>query len=184
MKKVLFVLGFALLVYGGYTAYEFYNSLGLSPRGQATYQTQDITIDLDYGRPYKRGRKVFGGLVPYGEYWRTGANEATEIEFSRDVVFGGKPVKKGRYRLYTIPESARWTIVLNSELAQWGKFEPNYDLDVLRVEVPVLNPKNEVEQLTIEFQPDINGAQLLFKWNRTLTKVPIKWEDAPIGSLK
>ncbi|WP_339788717.1 DUF2911 domain-containing protein [uncultured Imperialibacter sp.] len=184
MKKVLFGLGLALLVYGGYTAYEFYNSLGLSPRGQATYQTQDITIDLDYGRPYKRGRKVFGGLVQYGEYWRTGANEATEIEFSRDVVFGGKPIKKGRYRLYSIPESARWTIVLNSELAQWGKFEPNYDLDVLRVEVPVLSPKEEVEQLTIEFQPDENGAQLLFKWNRTLTRVPIKWKNPPVSSLK
>ena len=184
MKKVLFGVLLALLAYGGYTIYEFYNSLGLSPRGQATYQTPDITIQLDYGRPMKRGRKVFGGLVPYGEYWRTGANEATEIEFSRDVVFGGQSVKKGRYRLYTIPEAARWKVVLNSELAQWGKFEPNYDLDVVRVEVPVLNPKTEVEQFTIEFQPDEEGTQLVFKWNRTTTKVPIAWAAPVVGSVQ
>lgn len=184
MKKVLFGLGLALLVYVGYTVYEFYNSLGLSPRGQATYQTQSLTIAIDYGRPLKRGRKVFGGLVPYGEYWRTGANEATEIEFSTDVIFGGKPIEKGRYRLYTVPEAARWTVVLNKELSQWGKFEPNYDLDVVRVEVPVLSPKDGVEQLTIEFQPVDEGAFLLFKWNRTLAKVPISWKNTVASSLK
>ncbi len=175
MKKILFAVALAVLAYVGYTVYEFYNSLGLSPRGQATYQTEEITIDIDYGRPFKRGRKVFGGLVPYGQYWRTGANEATEIEFSKDVVFGDKPLPKGRYRLYTIPEAARWTVVLNSELMQWGKFEPNYDLDVLRVEVPVLNPKDDVEEFTIEFRPDSAGTKLAFRWNRTLTMVPITW---------
>jgi len=175
MKKwLLVVVSVSLLAYIGYTVYEFYNSLGLSPRGQSTFQTDDLVIKLDYGRPYKKGRKVFGGVVAYGEYWRTGANEATEIEFNSDVVFGGVPLEKGRYRLYTIPEAARWTVVLNSELNQWGKFEPNPALDVARVEVPVLIPTDEVEQLTIEIIPASDSTFLEFKWNRTLTRVPVQ----------
>lgn len=166
----------SLLAYIGYTVYEFYNSLGLSPRGQSTFQSDDLVIKLDYGRPYKKGRKVFGGLVAYGEYWRTGANEATEIEFSQDITFGGSPLKKGRYRLYTVPEAARWTVVLNSELNQWGKFDPNPVLDVLKVEVPVLVPQGEVEQLTLEVVSAGDSAVLEFKWNRTLARVPIQWD--------
>ena len=88
---------------------------------------------------------------------------------------------KGRYRLYTIPEAARWTVVLNSEPGQWGKFEPNYDLDVIRVEVPVLNLKDEMEQFTMEFSPAEDGVNLVFKWDRTLTRVPIQWNKTVAG---
>lgn len=175
MKKRLFI-GVLVLVLGylGYLTYEFYSSLGVSPREQASWQGSGLSVTVDYGRPYKKGRKIFGGLVPYGKYWRTGANEATEIEFSRDVTFGESPVPKGRYRLYTIPEAARWTIVLNTELGQWGKFEPDYSHDLISVEAPVLQPKNEVEQFTIEFAPAADGVSLVFKWNRTLVRVPIR----------
>lgn len=175
MKKKLFI-GVVLLVVGyvGHLAYQFYTSQAVSPRDEAVYEGDDLRVVVDYGRPYKKGRKIFGGLVPYGEYWRTGANEATEIEFSRDVLFGGSPVAKGRYRLYTIPEPARWTIVLNKELGQWGKFEPDHSLDLLSVEVPVLLPKEEAEQFTIEFVSSPEGAYMVFTWNRTMVRVPVK----------
>ncbi len=173
-KRLFFALVLLVAGYVGYLAYAFYTSTGESPRGEAVYKGEELEIVVDYGRPFKRGRKIFGGLVPYGQYWRTGANEATEIEFSRDVVFGGSPVAKGRYRLYTIPEANRWTIVLNRELDQWGKFEPDYALDVVSVEAPVLQPKEEVEQFTIEFAPLENQTLMIFQWNRTLVRVPVQ----------
>ena len=78
-------------------------------------------IKVSYGRPYKKGREVFGGLEKYGKVWRTGADEATEITFTKDGTFGGKPVKAGTYTLFTIPEKDKWTVILNSQLGTVGR---------------------------------------------------------------
>ena len=140
---------------------------------------QGLDVKVLYYRPYKRNRLIFGteqeeALVPYGKYWRLGANDATEITFSKDVTFVNKPVPAGSYRMYAVPDQTSWQISLNSELGKFGYFEPNYALDVAKVEVPVSRPSEETEQLTITFEPDSAGVVMNIKWDKTLVQVPIR----------
>lgn len=130
-------------------------------------------IKVTYGRPYKKNRVIFGGLEKYGNVWRTGANEATEITFAKDATFGGKPVKAGTYTLFTIPEEKEWTIILNSQLKQWGAYKYNEikGSDVLQVKVPVKHLENVVEQHTIRFTPK---NEMIIEWDQTQVSVPIK----------
>jgi hypothetical protein len=129
-------------------------------------------VKISYGQPSKRNREIFGKLVPYGEVWRTGANEATEITFAKDATFGGKPVKAGTYTLFTIPGEKEWTFILNSTLKQWGAFK--YDQikgnDVLKVKVPAATLSSPVEKLTIT----LPANKLLLEWDKTKVEVPIK----------
>src|SRR4030095_9229166 len=110
---------------------------------------QDISVR--YGRPYKKGRVIFGQLVPYGKVYRCGADSATTVTFDKDANVGGKPVKAGTYTLFVIPNEQSWTIILNSQLGQWGAFDYDKykDKDVLHVDVPVHKLDQPVEQLTI-----------------------------------
>jgi len=130
-------------------------------------------IKVTYGRPYKKNRVIFGGLEKYGNVWRTGADQATEITFTKDATFGGKPVKAGTYTLFTIPQEKEWTIILNSKLGQWGayKYEENKASDVLQVKVPVKHLENVVEQHTIRFTPK---NEMIIEWDQTQVAVPIK----------
>jgi len=128
-------------------------------------------IKVTYGRPYKKGRNIFGGLEKLGKVWRTGADEATEITFSKDVNFGGKYVKAGTYTLFTIPDTREWTIILNSQLGQWGAYD--YDKykskDVLQVKVLAKTLAKPIEQLTIRFE----RTNMIIEWDRTQVAVPI-----------
>jgi len=143
-----------------------------SPAGVAKFSNTDISVRIDYHRPYKRGRKIFGGLVPYDKYWRTGANDATEINFDVDVIFGEKIVSKGRYRLYTIPHKNYWEIILNEELGQWGSDKPNKSLDVAKLETPVI--KNDFkEQFTIDIQSIKSGVKIKFMWDSIKVEMPL-----------
>ena len=135
-------------------------------------------MKITYGRPYKKDRVIFGdgkaSLESYGKVWRTGANEATEITIDKDCTFGGKKVKAGTYTLFTIPEPQTWTIILNSELKQWGAY--NYDKikgkDVVKTTAPVKMLMNTpVEQFTISIKSD--GIQM--EWDRTSVFVPVKF---------
>src|SRR5260221_13889763 len=96
-----------------------------------TVKTKDITVT--YGRPYKKGREIFGKLEPYGKVYRCGADEATTISFAKDGTFAGKPVKAGTYSFFVIPNETKWTVILNSKLGQWGAYDysKNKDKDVL-----------------------------------------------------
>jgi hypothetical protein len=139
---------------------------------------QGLDVKVVYYRPYKKDRLIFGteeeqALVPYGKYWRLGANDATEITFGKDVNFVNKPIQAGSYRMYAVPNQTSWQISLNSELGKFGYFEPNYALDVAKVEVPVTRPPDETEQLTITFEPDSSGVIMNVKWDKTLVQVPI-----------
>ena len=128
-------------------------------------------IKVTYGRPYKKGREIFGGLEKYGKVWRTGADEATEITFAKDATFGGKPVKAGTYTLFTIPETGDWTIILNGQLGQWGAYdyEKNKAKDVLQVTAPSKKLSAPVEQLTIRFEP----GNMIIEWDTTQVTVPV-----------
>jgi len=166
MKKLL-LLTVALLL-GAVTL----ASCQSSPRVTA----DGTTASVAYGQPSKRGREIFGGLEPYGKVWRTGANEATEITFKRDVTFGGARVKAGTYTLFTIPGEKTWTIILNSTLKQWGayQYEKIKGSDVAKVTVEAGTNAEVVEKLTLSFKPVGTAEHLVIAWDKTRVEVEIK----------
>lgn len=164
MKKILLLLAIVA----------FNNSMTFSQmavkRPRVTAEGKNVTIS--YGQPPKANRDIFGKVVPYGQVWRTGENEGTEITFTKDAKFGGKPVKAGTYTLLTIPEKAAWTFILNSELKQWGAY--SYDKiknkDVLQTKVPASSINGApVEKLTIT----LPAGKLVLEWDKTRVEVPI-----------
>ena len=131
-------------------------------------------IRVIYSRPAKNGRELFGKLIPYGKVWRTGANEATEIKFYRDLRFGGMDVKAGTYALFTIPETNEWTIILNSSLDHWGAYSYKPEQDVLRIKVPVMTATKTQENFSIVFEKvDDKNAAMYLGWDSFLVKIPI-----------
>lgn len=128
-------------------------------------------VKVDYGQPSKKGRVIFGGLQKYGEVWRAGANEVTEITFSKDATFAGKPVKAGKYSLFVIPNEKEWTVILNSNVGFWGtEYESNKAKDYLKVNVPAKKLPAVVEKLTYSFA----GSDMNIQWDQTGVTVPIK----------
>jgi hypothetical protein len=147
----------------------------LSPMAVATMKYEDSYIKVTYGRPHKRDRKIFGELVPYGEVWRTGANEATEITVTEDILIGGKKLRSGTYTIFTIPDKDTWTIIFNSELGQWGAYNYDSTKDLLRIEAKVGKTDQVYEPFTIEFKQKEDGADLVMMWDRTIVSVPIQF---------
>ena len=135
-----------------------------------TIHGKDITIT--YGRPYKKGRDIFGGTVaPYGKTYRCGADEPTIVTFSKDVTFGGKPVKAGKYSFFAVPEKDKWTVILNSNITMWGTdHDKHADQDVVKVEVPVKDLSTPVEQLTMT----AGSHDITLEWDKVKIAVPVK----------
>lgn len=127
-----------------------------------------------YSRPQTRDREIFGKLVPYGEVWRTGANEATEITLYNDLMVGGKTIKKGTYTMFTIPQEKEWTIILNNSTNIWGAYDYHVEQDVARITVPVRTTKTPIEALSMSFSPSENGADLYIGWDNHYVVVPFK----------
>lgn len=145
-----------------------------SPTAIATVKHAGTYVKIVYGQPYKSGRDIFGELVPYGEVWRTGANEATEITATKDIMFGGKSLEAGTYSLFTIPNEETWTIILNSELGLWGAFDYDSSNDVLRVEREANRTEQTDEAFTIQFgEVQADSAEMIIKWDQTEVRVPI-----------
>jgi len=165
MKRILTTLSLLLLT----ISFVFAQQAPKSPR----ITSKDKNIEISYGQPSKRGRVIFGEVVPYGEVWRTGANEATEITFKKDAMFGGQPVKAGTYTLFTIPNKTEWTVILNKQLKQWGAYdyEKIKDKNVLEVKVPVRSLTAVQEKLTIAAKPDT----VKLEWDQTGISVPVKF---------
>jgi hypothetical protein len=141
-----------------------------------TVESPDKSIKVVYGQPSKKGRVIFGpqdsnSLEKYGKVWRTGANNATEVTFGTDVMFGGKMVKAGTYTLFTIPGEKEWSVLLNSTLGQWGAYdyEKIKGTDVATVKVPVSTNKTPIEKLTIT--PANNSITIA--WDNMTVSVPI-----------
>ena len=136
--------------------------------------TDKLAARVTYGRPAKNGREVFGKLVPYGKVWRAGANEAPEIKFYQDVTIGGKKIPAGSYALLLIPTETEWTIILSSDLDQWGAYSYNEALDVARVTVPVQKSDTVLENFSIQFaKKDAKTALLNMGWDTTMASVPV-----------
>jgi hypothetical protein len=135
--------------------------------------TEPLVARVIYSRPQKNGRLIFGELVEYGKVWRLGANEATEIEFFRNVKIGDKKVEKGRYTLYAIPAEDNWTIVLNKDNDTWGAFKYDEQKDVLRTAVPVQKLNEGVEALAMTFEKSDSGCNLIIAWDNIKASLPI-----------
>lgn len=189
-RPLVVALAVALVAPLALTAQDLHPSRRPSPLGIARTMLGDAYVRVIYGRPYKRGRnnifgtKAGGALVPYGERWRTGANEATEITVTRDVLIGGKKLAAGTYSLSTTPGADTWSLHFNSRLGLDGlgifandTFTP-VDLtptDVLVVSAPATQlPENkEVDQLTFDFEKTASGADMVLRWIRVEVRVPV-----------
>lgn len=137
--------------------------------------TEPLVARVVYSRPQKRGRKLFGDLIGYGEVWRLGANEATEIEFFRDVKIDNKAVKKGRYTLYALVNEEKWVLIINKETDTWGAFRYDSTKDILRVSVPVEKRPDIEEAFSMAFAKEGKGANLVISWDDVLVRLPINW---------
>ncbi|HEU5291736.1 MAG TPA: DUF2911 domain-containing protein [Cyclobacteriaceae bacterium] len=147
-----------------------------SPTAITSARYKDTYVKITYCQPRKRGREVFGKLVPFGEVWRTGANEATEITLTRDLFVNGTLLPAGTYSLFTIPAHDKWTIIINKDLGLWGAYNYNIKQDVLRFDVPVMQLTNEVvEAFTIQFDQRNSVADLLLVWDKTKISIPIQF---------
>ncbi|MBN8688316.1 MAG: DUF2911 domain-containing protein [Chitinophagales bacterium] len=135
--------------------------------------TEPLAVRVVYSRPQKAGRTIFGGLVKYGEVWRMGANEATEIEFFKPVKIDGKKVAKGRYSLFAIVNENSWTMILNKDTDTWGSFKYDAKKDLLRTTVPVQKTDSPLESLVIGFEKSATGCNLLVAWDTVKIALPI-----------
>ncbi|MDX1430742.1 MAG: DUF2911 domain-containing protein, partial [Rhodothermales bacterium] len=123
--------------------------------------------------PRRRDRVIFGGLVPYGEVWRTGANEATEITLTRPVRLAGNLVEAGTYALFTVPGRDSWTIILNGVLGQWGAYDYDASADVLRFDVSSASSEEMHEAFTISIEEGPRHASVKMVWENTVVSIPL-----------
>lgn len=148
-----------------------------SPLGLSRVMLDDDSyVKVVYGRPQVREREIFGQLIPFGEIWRTGANEATEITFTRDVQIAGERLEEGTYSLFTIPERDSWTIIFNRQLGSWGAYSYDEDADVMRTQVPVQTTDEPVEAFTIMFEQQEGEEQavMVMKWESTQVELLLR----------
>jgi hypothetical protein len=148
-----------------------------SPEEVVEYKNEHIALSVFYCRPYKKGREIFGQLVPYNEVWRTGANEATTFSCNKAIKFGDEDLPAGTYTLWTIPQSSQWTVIVNSKQYDWGvsfggEASREAEFDVLKINVPVQDLQQVVEQFTISFEFDVN---LVMAWDKTRISIPITY---------
>lgn len=146
-----------------------------SPNARVQERVGLTDVTITYARPSMKGREVFGGLVPYGEVWRTGANAASTIAFSTDVTFGGVDVDAGTYALFTIPGEREWTVILNAGAQQWGSYGYSEAADVARVTVPVTTLTEPVETLRVGLDHmRTDSAHVTLAWATTHVAVPLE----------
>ena len=140
-----------------------------SPPAKAEGTIDGVKIVIDYSTPFVKGRKIFGGLEPYGKVWRTGANEATSFEVDKNIKVEGKELPKGKYTLYSIPGEKEWGVIFNKTTGQWGT-EYSESTDALRVTVKTEKAAKLVEQFNIA----IEGNKIVFRWENSQFAVAVK----------
>ena len=144
-----------------------------SPAAQASCKFADSkSITVDYSSPRAKGRKIFGGLVPEGQPWRTGANEATTFVTTANLTIGGKDVPAGSYTLFTIPNADKWTLIISKKTGEWGIPYPEGE-DLLRTDMQVSKTSGPVENFTISFHEMGTGCHMYLDWENTRATVEL-----------
>lgn len=175
MSKRNFVMMLAVLV-GTTWGLNAQQEKRKSPHESTSISLNGNEVTITYGRPYLHGRKAVGGsLAPFGQVWRTGADEATKLTTNADLTIGDLKVPKGSYALFTIPEKDHWTLIVNKTADQWGAFDYDSSKDLGRTQMKVTKLSSPVEEFTISLKPASgNGAMLTMAWETTEVSVPIK----------
>lgn len=166
MKASICIILLACIAYAGLAQDK---SKRPSPPASAEGTIDGVKIKVDYSAPSAKGRKMLGGIEPYGKVWRTGANETTSIEFSAPVKIEGKDVPKGKYGLYTLPGENEWVIIINKDI-KWGAFDYTDKADVIRVTVKPSKTDSFVETFAIGVDKD----QVTIKWENTMVAFKVK----------
>lgn len=174
---VLAVTALGLFIYA--FAFEDIFSKRLSPKDTVKFELNDTKLEVFYNRPYKKGREIFGAVVPFNEVWRTGANEATTFTTNTDLMIEGNLMPKGEYTLWTIPHDSVWEIIFNTKQYPWGvddkmrpMREPQFDL--MDIQEPVHKLDKSVEQFTIGFDNTTDDLKMTLVWDQTKIEVPLK----------
>ncbi len=147
-----------------------------SPHEQVSAVFDGKKVTIDYGRPLKKGREIFGKLVPFGEVWRTGADEATTITTEANLNIGGLKLPKGTYSLFTLPTEKEWTLIVNKNAKQWGAYSYDAKQDVGRTKLSVAASPTVVEQFTIALEAQGKKGTLKLSWDKTVASVAISAE--------
>src|SRR5258706_1575462 len=149
-----------------------------SPPAQAQCKFSDgKTITVDYSSPRAKGRKIFGGLVPYGEVWRTGANDATTFVTNANLTSDGKDIPAGSYTIFTVPEQDKWTLIISKHTGEWGipyKYESE---ELARIPMQVSKTSAPVENFTISFDQSGGACTLQVSWENTKASVKLSWKQ-------
>ncbi len=180
MKYVKYLLFFFVILFSYPLYITFLNPI--SPKSTINYSfdknNKSIFLQVDYSRPYKKGRLIFGteeenALVPYNKYWRTGANFCTDFYNSSEILFNGNKLDSGKYFLYTFPNENSWDIILNSEYGRFGFFNPNREKDILITSVTPILIDDDIEQFSIDFEEKNESILLRLRWAKTSVSIPI-----------
>jgi len=183
MKKYILlglkILVVVMLIVLGKLFYDRYATKAYSPEETVTYEENSLDLEVFYNRPHKKDRVIFGGLVPYGEVWRTGANEATTFSTNEDLLIDGSTLEAGKYTLWTIPMETSWKVIFNSKMYPWGinldqKPYREPEFDALVIEIPTEHLKETTEQFSIYFEKDHDLVDLTLSWDQTKVRIPIK----------
>jgi len=155
-----------------------FDNLDKAPLDISYFRENKVTpplVKVVYSRPQKNKEKVFGNTIPYNKVWRTGANEATEVKFYKDVKFGNTKVKAGTYVLLTIPREKEWEIILSSQLDVWGAFQYDPSFTIATMTVPVQKAES-LDTFSIAFKDKENIIQMVLAWDDTRIKIPLQFK--------
>ncbi|WP_242093050.1 DUF2911 domain-containing protein [Aestuariivivens sediminicola] len=177
------LMAFLFIVAIGVFVYSYLNDgfqKRKSPKKTVSFKVDDLKLEVFYNRPSKRGREIFGALVPYNQVWRTGANEATTFSTNKALNIGNASLKAGKYTLWTIPNDTAWQVIFNAKQYEWGvdheTLKPMRDAvyDAVNVSVPVKHIDDVVEQFTIAFDNSTDNLYLTMAWDNVKIEVPLK----------
>ena len=147
-----------------------------SPHEQVSAVFNGKKVTIDYGRPSKKGREIFGKLVPFGQVWRTGADEATTLTTEVNLTIGGIKVPKGTYTLFTLPTEKEWTLIVNKTAKQWGAYSYDEKQDLGRAKMAVAVSPAIVEQFTVALDAQGKAGTLKLSWDRTIASIAVAAE--------
>jgi hypothetical protein len=178
VRVLLIILALVLIGFLGFRFGLRSYTKQFSPEASAAFHENGLDVQVEYCQPSKKDRLIFGteaekALVPYGKVWRTGANEATLLTVGEDVTLAGKPLKAGKYTLWTVPGPENWQVVINGQTGQWGT-EYDETQDVFRAEVPARTVAESEEKLEMNFVGQPGGADLVLHWDTREVAIPVR----------